>query len=121
MLTRSFRTSPETALRPPRTSRVAARSSAPCPSINHRVFAMSTPTHKPRKKKKGDSGILANPRHGTVIVNPEDGIAKPAFPLVAFLWPAKGTVSQWVVLPLILIAVGLFRWATAFWGYSGSY
>ncbi|EOD45639.1 putative glucosyltransferase protein [Neofusicoccum parvum UCRNP2] len=80
---------------------------------------MSTPTHKPRKKKKGDSGILANPRHGTVIVNPEDGIAKPAFPLVAFLWPAKGTVSQWVVLPLILIAVGLFRWATAFWGYSG--
>ncbi|KAK7725155.1 Glucosyltransferase-like protein [Botryosphaeria dothidea] len=80
---------------------------------------MATPTHKPRRKKKGDSGILANPRHGTVIVDPEDNSTKPAFPLVAFLWPAKGTVSQWVVLPLILIAVGLFRWSTAFWGYSG--
>ncbi|KAH7064520.1 dolichyl pyrophosphate Man9GlcNAc2 alpha-1,3-glucosyltransferas-like protein [Macrophomina phaseolina] len=80
---------------------------------------MATPTHKPRRKKKGDTGILANPRHGTVIVDPLDNSTKPAFPLVSFLWPAKGTISQWVVLPLILIAVGLFRWATAFWGYSG--
>lgn len=81
---------------------------------------MASPAHKPRKRKKGDSGILANPRHGTVLVDPEDNVAKPAFPLVAFLWPAKGTVSQWVVLPLVLIVVGIFRWATAFWGYSGS-
>jgi alpha-1,3-glucosyltransferase len=28
-------------------------------------------------------------------------------------------VSQWVLLPLILMAVGLFRWVTGFWQYSG--
>jgi alpha-1,3-glucosyltransferase len=43
----------------------------------------------------------------------------PAFPLAAFLWPARGTVSQWELLPLILMAVGLFRWAAGLWGYSG--
>lgn len=38
---------------------------------------------------------------------------------MAFLLPARGAVSQWVTLPLILMATGLFKWATGFWGYSG--
>ncbi|KAF2146442.1 glycosyltransferase family 57 protein [Aplosporella prunicola CBS 121167] len=79
---------------------------------------MGPPSHKPRKKK-ADSAVLANPRHGTVLADDKGHITAPGFPLVAFLWPAKGTVTQWVVLPLVLMAVGLFRWATAFWGYSG--
>jgi hypothetical protein len=28
-------------------------------------------------------------------------------------------LSQWEVLPLILMVVGLFRWAAGLWGYSG--
>jgi len=44
---------------------------------------------------------------------------KPAFPLVAFLTPARGGTSQWVLIPLILMTVGLFRWAAGLWGYSG--
>jgi alpha-1,3-glucosyltransferase len=43
----------------------------------------------------------------------------PTFPLASLLWPARGSVSQWELLPLILMAVGLFRWAAGLWGYSG--
>ncbi|KAF2498605.1 ALG6, ALG8 glycosyltransferase [Lophium mytilinum] len=71
--------------------------------------------HKPRRRRIQESS-LAHVTHGTI---DNTNTPKPAFPLVAFLWPAKGTVSQWVTLPLILMAVGLFRWTTGFWGYSG--
>ena len=54
-----------------------------------------------------------------IISDPVTKVQKPAFPLVSFLLPARSTVSQWVVLPLILMVVGLFRWATGFWNYSG--
>ncbi|KAK4985565.1 Glucosyltransferase-like protein [Elasticomyces elasticus] len=75
-------------------------------------------SHRPRKKPKQHGSDALAGRNGLVIQEPESASQKPAFPLVAFLWPAKGT-SQWVILPLILMAVGLFRWATGFWGYSG--
>ncbi|RDW76952.1 alpha-1,3-glucosyltransferase-2 [Coleophoma cylindrospora] len=68
---------------------------------------MSSP-HKPRRKPKkqlGAEGVASS--------------ATPNFPLEAFLWPARGFVSQWEILPLILMAVGLFRWAAGLWGYSG--
>ncbi|KAF2806805.1 ALG6, ALG8 glycosyltransferase [Mytilinidion resinicola] len=71
--------------------------------------------HKPRRRRIQESS-LAHVTHGTI---DNTNTPKPAFPLVAFLWPAKGTVSQWVILPLMLMAVGLFRWTTGFWGYSG--
>ena len=29
-------------------------------------------------------------------------------------------MSQWVVLPEVLIVAGLFRWAVALWDYSGT-
>ena len=76
-------------------------------------------SHKPRRRRKIEEGSLAHITHGTIDVDLNSNTRKPAFPLVAFLWPAKGTVSQWVTLPLILMAVGLFRWTTGFWGYSG--
>lgn len=44
--------------------------------------------------------------------------AKPKYPLAAFLWSARGA-SIWTVLPVILMVVGLFRWAAGLWGYSG--
>ncbi|KAJ4372158.1 Glucosyltransferase-like protein [Neocucurbitaria cava] len=66
-----------------------------------------------------EHGSLAHVAHGTLDLDASTNARTPAFPLVAFLWPAKGTVSQWVTIPLILMAVGLFRWATSLWAYSG--
>lgn len=45
---------------------------------------------------------------------------QPTYPLASLLWSARSSTSQWVVLPLILMAVGLFRWAAGLWGYSGT-
>ncbi|KAJ4287953.1 Glucosyltransferase-like protein [Kalmusia sp. IMI 367209] len=75
--------------------------------------------YKPRRRRKIEDGSLAHVTHGTLDVDQTNQSRKPAFPLVAFLWPAKGVVSQWVTIPLILMAVGLFRWTTGLWGYSG--
>lgn len=76
------------------------------------MAAPSPSPHKPRRKPKRPNG---------------DGLSKaealvraPAFPLAAFMWPARSSVSQWEVLPLILMVVGLFRWAAGLWGYSGT-
>ncbi|CAK7272670.1 Glucosyltransferase-like protein [Sporothrix epigloea] len=88
--------------------------------------------HKPRRRIKktgvladldansgtgsngGGSGDLGRP------VTVSEGLARsPAYPLAAFLWPARSSVSQWELLPLILMVVGLFRWAAGLWGYSG--
>ncbi|KAF2467518.1 ALG6, ALG8 glycosyltransferase [Lindgomyces ingoldianus] len=75
--------------------------------------------HKPRRRRKIEEGSLAHVTHGTLDLDAQTHARKPAFPLVAFLWPAKGTVSQWVTIPLILMTAGLFRWVTGLWGYSG--
>ncbi|PZC98945.1 Alg6-Alg8 domain containing protein [Pyrenophora tritici-repentis] len=81
---------------------------------------MASPAaHKPRRRRKIEEGSLAQVAHGTLDLDQSTNERKPAFPLVAFLWPAKGTVSQWVTIPLILMAVGLFRWTVSLWGYSG--
>ncbi|ORY08875.1 glucosyltransferase [Clohesyomyces aquaticus] len=81
---------------------------------------MASPTqHKPRRRRKIEEGSLAHVTHGTLDLDTHTHARKPAFPLVAFLWPAKGTVSQWVTIPLILMTAGLFRWAVGLWGYSG--
>ncbi|KAI1383506.1 glycosyltransferase family 57 protein [Hypoxylon trugodes] len=70
--------------------------------------------HKPRRKTKKTAHF-----DSTVSVKPEALIRTPSFPLAAFLWPARSSLSQWEVLPLILMVVGLFRWAAGLWGYSG--
>ncbi|KAG0647806.1 glycosyltransferase [Hyphodiscus hymeniophilus] len=73
--------------------------------------------HKPRRKvKKSSNGSEVS----SVSTNSgRSSIIKPTYPLAAFLWPARSSVSQWEILPLILMAVGLFRWAAGLWGYSG--
>lgn len=77
---------------------------------------MATPTaHKPRRKAAKKPGAS-----DAVVAKAEALIRTPSFPLAAFLWPARGSVSQWEVLPLVLMAVGLFRWAAGLWGYSGT-
>jgi alpha-1,3-glucosyltransferase len=79
----------------------------------------ATPSHKPRRKKRGNEFGSSGAGHG--IIETQNGVQKPGFPLVAFLWPTKGTGLKWVVLPCILMVVGLFRWVTGFWGYSGTH
>ncbi|ROW11325.1 hypothetical protein VMCG_00886 [Cytospora schulzeri] len=70
--------------------------------------------HKPRRKfKKAGDG------HGLQLSKSETLVRAPSFPLAAFLWPARGSVSKWEVLPLVLMVVGLFRWAAGLWEYSG--
>ncbi|TDZ13208.1 putative dolichyl pyrophosphate Man9GlcNAc2 alpha-1,3-glucosyltransferase [Colletotrichum spinosum] len=82
--------------------------------------------HKPqrRAKKAGNGngnggGASSSPSSEGHITKREPLVKAPVFPLASFLWPARGSVSEWEVLPLILMAVGLFRWAAGLWGYSG--
>ncbi|KAF4458303.1 glucosyltransferase [Fusarium albosuccineum] len=71
--------------------------------------------HKPRRKTK-KAGNGGGEKHSS---RAETLVRAPAFPLGAFLWPARTSSSQWEVLPVILMVVGLFRWAAGLWGYSG--
>ena len=76
-------------------------------------------SHNPRKRRKDETTSFTN---GELTKSKSrQGLSSPQFPLASFLWPAKKSTSQWVILPLVLMAVGLFRWATGFWGYSGQY
>ncbi|GIC86706.1 dolichyl-P-Glc:Man(9)GlcNAc(2)-PP-dolichol alpha-1,3-glucosyltransferase ALG6 [Aspergillus udagawae] len=78
-------------------------------------MAPPTPSsHRPRKRRKYPTGS-----NNSLLLEAEGGKSFPAFPLVSFLWAARAGVSQWLVLPLILMVVGLFRWAVSLWGYSG--
>lgn len=71
--------------------------------------------HKPRRKvKKSNDSDFSSTASLT-----RSGVTKPAYPLASLLWPARTSVSQWEILPLILMAVGLLRWAAGLWGYSG--
>lgn len=87
-----------------------------CPSA-FIVMAPPTPSsHRPRKKRKIATSPSSN---NNLILDLGEGKQSPAFPLVSFLWAARAGVSQWLILPLVLMAVGLFRWAVSLWGYSG--
>lgn len=72
----------------------------------------------PRKSRKKPNGDTKG--NEAALSDPKASAQSPAFPLVAFLWPARTNTSQWLILPLILMIVGLFRWCTGFWGYSGT-
>lgn len=76
-------------------------------------------SYRPRRKK-GTQLVGAPSTSGALVRHrPGSSAAAPAFPLVAFLWPARAGVPQWVVVSVVLLIVGLFRWTTALWGYSG--
>lgn len=79
---------------------------------------MST-SYKPRKKRKDIPLSRSTTVTDIVSVDAVNNSVVPEFPLVAFLWPARGTTSQWLLLPLILMVVGLFRWTVGLWGHSG--
>ncbi|KAH6660341.1 family 57 glycosyltransferase [Truncatella angustata] len=77
------------------------------------MASASPAAHKPRRKSK-KPGVTFDPS-----TKPGTLVRTPSFPLAAFLWPARSSLSPWEVLPLILMVVGLFRWAAGLWGYSG--
>ena len=72
---------------------------------------------KTRKRKKPASQASTNIE--VSLPEPKAGTQSPAFPLVAFFWPTRKHTSQWITLPLVLMAVGLYRWCAGMWGYSG--
>ncbi|CAG8936506.1 unnamed protein product [Penicillium salamii] len=80
-------------------------------------MANPTPSHRPRPRKGRPATSPGS--NNNLILDVGDGKQTPAFPLVSFLWAARAGVSQWLILPLVLMAVGLFRWAVSLWGYSG--
>ena len=75
--------------------------------------------HKARKKKK-DAAQNMNTSNEVTLPESKASSQTPAFPLVAFFWPARKSTSQWVILPLVLMIVGLFRWCTGLWAHSGT-
>lgn len=95
----------------------AALLSAQFCSVSIPVTMAGPSPHKPRRKAKRAGGN--GPSNLPVIMEREALVRVPSFPLAAFLWPARSSVSQWELLPLILMVVGLFRWAAGLWGYSG--
>ncbi|KAI9676556.1 MAG: Glucosyltransferase-like protein [Caeruleum heppii] len=82
-------------------------------------MSSSTSSHKPRSRAKRTKGLGEDVSRGRVVSKASSDAESPQFPLAAFLWPARKITSQWVTLPLILMAVGLFRWTAGLWTYSG--
>ena len=81
-------------------------------------MAASASPYKPRKKKKGTTPPRTT-NNEIALPYSKAASQSPAFPLVAFFWPARKNTSQWVILPLVLMIVGLYRWCAGLWGYSG--
>lgn len=81
-------------------------------------MASSPTSYRPRQKKKLPT-TFSGTNNNDLILDAGSPHAAPAFPLVSFMWFARGATSQWIILPLILMVVGLFRWAVSLWGYSG--
>lgn len=82
-------------------------------------MASPASSRKPRVRGKASKAPVSGLEHGSVVRPSDSSASKPAFPLAAFLWPTRGLTSQWVVLPSILMVVGLFKWCTGLWDYSG--
>lgn len=76
------------------------------PAIMAPTPAIQTPHKSPRKKKKPTRSV---------------SFSLPAlpFPLASFLHPLRSSSSQWLVLPVLLMVVLLFRWAVGLGPYSG--
>lgn len=83
------------------------------------MASYSPSPHKPRRKGKKPGNGSSPGSDRLMRTPPETLVRAPSFPLAAFMWPARTSSSQWEVLPMILMVVGLFRWAAGLWGYSG--
>jgi hypothetical protein len=99
-------------------SPLSTEKNAQCVYLNYQLsVTMAGPSpHKPRRKVKKSTN---SSEVSSVASTGRSSTTRPTYPLAAFLWPARSSVSQWETLPLILMAVGLFRWAAGLWGYSG--
>lgn len=75
--------------------------------------------HKPRGRKPKRIGSNGASMLSTDEPGSGSLFRTPSFPLAALLWPARSLATEWDLLPLTLMAVGLFRWAAGLWGYSG--
>jgi alpha-1,3-glucosyltransferase len=83
---------------------------------------MAAPSpHKPRRRAKKTTSNGSEVSSVAVSSSGRATASRPAYPLAAFLWPARSSVSQWEVLPFVLMAAGLARWAAGLWGYSGAW
>ncbi|KAJ5162277.1 hypothetical protein N7492_007669 [Penicillium capsulatum] len=74
-------------------------------------------SRRPRRKLRSHNP--PDPGSNNNLIVEHHGKTSAAFPLVSFLWSARKGATQWLILPLILMAVGLFRWSVSLWGYSG--
>ncbi|KAL6720856.1 Glucosyltransferase-like protein [Lecanora helva] len=80
---------------------------------------MAAPTSSKKPKKKPKSPIQTLKNSPAPSSTSKAGTQTPAFPLAAFFWPARKYTSQWLILPLVFMIVGLYRWCVGMWGYSG--
>lgn len=83
------------------------------------IMPAPPPLNKASRKKNGYSPPKTSSNE-LARSNKKAGAQSPAFPLVAFFWPARKSTSQWLILPLVLMFVGLFRWCAGLWAYSGT-
>lgn len=71
------------------------------------------------KAPRGAINIDDDISRGLILHDARSNSKRPAFPLAAYLWPAKGTVSLKYGIVMVLLATSLFKWATGLWTYSG--
>ena len=94
--------------------------STPCDSRQSTLLDNMASPRKSRRIKKANTPEPDDIRQNAVATRSKSHPPAPEYPLAAFLWPAKKSAFQFT-LPFVLMSVGLFRWATGFWGYSGQY
>ena len=57
--------------------------------------------------------------HGLALRDAKSKKLSPAFPLAAYLWPNRGTVSFKYGILMMLMVTTLYKWSTGLWPYSG--
>ena len=77
------------------------------------------PIERSKREHKAQDSTAIEVQHGLVVYDGATKSERPAFPLAAYLWPAKGTVSLSYSITMILLITTLFRWTTSLWAYSG--
>ena len=71
------------------------------------------------RKRERPGNVVSSDVESALIVCDENGNPHPAFPLVAYFWDARERTSLRYGVVLVLLVIGLFKWATGLWPYSG--
>ncbi|PHH49921.1 Dolichyl pyrophosphate Man9GlcNAc2 alpha-1,3-glucosyltransferase [Ceratocystis fimbriata CBS 114723] len=101
--------------------------SSPASSKPRRRLKGSSPSPSPSSQRPASSSSTShsklpstNTSSSSSSSSSSDTYGKaPTFPLASFFWPARSGMTSWEILPLTLMAAGLFRLAVGLWGYSG--